>query len=277
MPRHPEAELYRCKTCTHAFSVPSSIAVPETYGADYYDQQHRRWFEHPNLELFRAVLQFLPQRASVLDVGCGRGDFLRFARKTRPDLRLAGIDLSENQNADGITFSTGQILTWKTDERFDAIVSLAVIEHVDDVHSFVARLRELTRTGAIVIAMTLNDSSLLYALARSGRAVGARIAFDRLYSKHHVHHFTPRSLRMAFQLEGFSVRAQFNHAAPIQAMDIPVSNRLVEFGLRQGLRVVWSLGELLRRGYLQTIICEAESGKKSTPERLATNLSTALQ
>jgi 2-polyprenyl-3-methyl-5-hydroxy-6-metoxy-1,4-benzoquinol methylase len=277
MPWYPEAELYRCKTCTHAFSVPSSIAVPETYGPDYYDEQHRRWFEHPNLELFRAVLHFLPQRASVLDVGCGRGDFLRFVRRSRPDLRLAGIDLSENQNVDGITFSTGQILTWKTDERFDAIVSLAVIEHVDDVHSFVARLRELTRAHAMVVTMTLNDSSLLYALARSGRAVGARIAFDRLYSKHHVHHFTPQSLRMAFQLEGFSVHTQFSHAAPIEAMDIPVSNPLIEFVLRQGLRAVWSLGGILRRGYLQTIICEVQSGAKSTPEHLATNLSTALQ
>ncbi len=257
MPQHPEAALYRCRGCTHAFSVPSSIASPETYSPEYFYEQHRRWFEHPNIPLFRSVLQFIPEGASVLDVGCGRGDFLRFAQKERPDLQLSGIDLSENESGDGIRFHTGEILSWATGERFDAIVSLAVIEHVDQVLLFVRRLKELTRGPGIIVAMTLNDSSLLYALARAGRLAGVRIAFDRLYSKHHVHHFTPDSLRAVFEANGLRVKRQFSHAAPIEAMDIPVKSALSDFVLRTGLRAVWACGDVLGRGYLQTIVCAA--------------------
>ncbi len=104
--------------------------------------------------------------------------------------------------------------------------------------------------------MTLNDSSLLYALARVGRLAGVRIAFDRLYSKHHVHHFTPKSLRAAFEANGLRVMHQFSHAAPIEAMDIPVKSGFSDFVLRTGLRAVWAGGEVLGQGYLQTIVCE---------------------
>jgi 2-polyprenyl-3-methyl-5-hydroxy-6-metoxy-1,4-benzoquinol methylase len=259
MPQHPEAALYRCRGCSHAFSIPSSIVSPETYSPEYFYEQHRRWFEHPNLPLFRSVLQFIPKGASVIDVGCGRGDFLRFAQKERPDLQLSGIDLSENESGDGIRFHTGEILSWETGERFDAIVSLAVIEHVDEVLLFVRRLKELTRGPGIIVAMTLNDSSLLYALARVGRFAGARIAFDRLYSKHHVHHFTPDSLRAVFEANGLRVKRQFSHSAPIEAMDIPVKSGLSDFVLRTGLRAVWACGDVLGRGYLQTIVCEAKT------------------
>src|SRR5712692_4230597 len=170
MPNHPEVELHRCAKCSHAFSRADSIAQPERYGSSYYEVDHKRWFEHPNLALFARVASFIPLGASVLDVGCGRGDFLRFARNSRPDLRLAGIDIAKNdESSDGVRFLQGDIFQMDADEHFDAIVSLAVIEHVADVTAFVRKLRELMKPRAIAAVMTLNDSSLLYGLARAGR------------------------------------------------------------------------------------------------------------
>jgi len=257
MPNHPEVELHRCAKCSHAFSRADSIAQPERYGSSYYEVDHKRWFEHPNLALFARVASFIPLGASVLDVGCGRGDFLRFARNSRPDLRLAGIDIAKNdESSDGVRFLQGDIFQMDADEHFDAIVSLAVIEHVADVTAFVRKLRELMKPRAIAAVMTLNDSSLLYGLARAGRRLGVPLAFNRLYSKHHLHHFTPRSLRTLFREQGFSVRTQFSHDAPIEAMDIPVESEAAGAVLRLGLRIVWTAGRTTDRGYLQTVICE---------------------
>jgi hypothetical protein len=56
MPEHPQAQLFRCRGCTHAFTLPESIRVPESYKASYYEQDHSRWFEHPNIELFERIL-----------------------------------------------------------------------------------------------------------------------------------------------------------------------------------------------------------------------------
>ena len=255
MPKHPEAELFRCSRCTHAFSRPESIFDPETYCDSYFDEQHRRWFEHPNVALFERIASFIPPGASVLDVGCGKGNFLRFLRGIRPDLRPCGIDLSTNVDDEGVRFIRGDILGTEIDERFDAVVSLAVIEHVPDVKGFVQRLWALAKPRGIVIAMTLNDSSLLYALARTGRRVGVSLAFDRLYSKHHLHHFTPDSLRAAFASPGFSIAETFDHDAPIEAMDIPVKSPVADAMLRSGLSLIWKAARLVRRSYLQTIIC----------------------
>jgi 2-polyprenyl-3-methyl-5-hydroxy-6-metoxy-1,4-benzoquinol methylase len=259
MPKHPEAELFRCSRCTHAFSRPDSIAEPETYQDSYFEEQHKRWFEHPNVELFRRIADYVPKGASVLDVGCGKGDFLRFIWKIRPDLRLSGIDLSGIAQGDGIRFIRGDILSTEINEQFDVVVSLAVIEHIRDVKGFVQRLRRLAKPRGIVVAMTLNDSSLLYALARAGRRVEVPLAFDRLYSKHHLHHFTRKSLRTVFTDADFAVISDFDHDAPIEAMDIPVKSSAADAVLRSGLRLVWKAAKVTQRGYLQTIVCTSSA------------------
>ena len=53
--------------------------------------------------------------------------------------------------------------------------------------------------------MTVNESSLLYWLARGMRHVGFRAAFERLDSRHHVHHFTEASLKLLLESRGMTV------------------------------------------------------------------------
>jgi 2-polyprenyl-3-methyl-5-hydroxy-6-metoxy-1,4-benzoquinol methylase len=255
MPSHPEAELYRCAACSHAFTHPESIKHPERYEASYFEEGHKRWFEHPNAELFERILSEIPQYASVVDVGCGRGDFLRFAQSKRSDLKLTGIDLSDNADESGIRFIQGDILKLNLPDRFDVVVSLAVIEHVAEVGAFVRRMQQLAKPSGTVVVMTLNDGSLLYLAARLGRSVGVPLAFNRLYSVHHLHHFTRDSLSNLLTSNGCIVRKHLDHNAPIEAMDLPVNNRWLDSVLRIGLRALWMAGKVARRSYLQTIVC----------------------
>jgi 2-polyprenyl-3-methyl-5-hydroxy-6-metoxy-1,4-benzoquinol methylase len=259
LPKHPEGELYRCQRCTHAFTLPESIRAPEEYASSYFENDHKCWFEFPNVALFKRIAAIIPRGASVLDVGCGRGDFLRFLRKTRQDLKLTGIDLTLNEHAEGIRFLRGDFFQADTGGPFDFVASLAVIEHVPDVADFVKRLRGLVRPGQPVAVMTLNESSVLYALARAGRSIGVPIAFNRLYSSHHLHHFTPSSLRFLFTTAGYSIRAHFDHNAPLKAMDIPVKSKIGDTVLRSALWLTWRIGDVTRRRYLQTIVCLAPS------------------
>ncbi len=255
MPSHPEAELFRCTRCSHAFTRPESIRDPERYEASYFEEDHKRWFEHPNIDLFERILSAVPMGASILDVGCGCGDFLRFAHARRPDLGLTGIDLSDNADEPGIRFIQGDILTLDMAARFDVVVSLAVIEHVAEVRSFAQRIRQLAKPSGTVIVMTLNDGSLLYSAARLGRAVGIPLAFNRLYSGHHLHHFTRASLSNLLRDIGCVVRAHWDHNAPLGAMDLPVSNAQLDSILRIGLRALWIAGAATHCSYLQTVVC----------------------
>jgi 2-polyprenyl-3-methyl-5-hydroxy-6-metoxy-1,4-benzoquinol methylase len=255
MPSHPEAQLFRCRKCSHAFTRPDSICVPERYEASYYEIDHKRWFEHPNIELFERILAVVNPGASVVDIGCGRGDFLRYAHAKRPDISLTGIDLSANVNEPGIRFLQGDILDLKIVVHFDVVVSLAVIEHVAEVGLFVRRMQQLVKPSGIVVVMTINDASLLYAAARLGRSIGVPLAFNRLYSVHHLHHFTRRSLAAMLKHDGCFVLEHWDHNAPVDAMDLPVNNQFIDFFLRFGLRILWTLGKAMRRSYLQTIVC----------------------
>jgi 2-polyprenyl-3-methyl-5-hydroxy-6-metoxy-1,4-benzoquinol methylase len=254
MAKHPDADIYRCNSCTHAFSDIASMPKQEEYGADYFDDAHRRWFEHPNTQLFDRVASFIPQGGSVLDVGCGRGDFLRHVRKTRPDAKLAGIDFSPNQD-DAIRFLQGDVLTLDLGERFDVVVSLSVIEHVPDCVAFARRMGELTKPGGSTIVNTPNEASVLYGLGRAGRAMGVPLAFNRLYSRHHLHHFTPKSLRTLLESHGLTVSEHIMHNAPVKAMDLPVKNPIADAVLRAGVWAIFAAGSVTSKTYLQTVVC----------------------
>ena len=264
MAHHPETDLYRCTRCGHAYSHLDSMQEFEHYGDDYYDVDHKQWFDHPNIGLFARVAETIPRGASLLDVGCGRGDFLRYLRHHRQDLRLSGIDLNANQTEKGIRLIQGDITQTEIQERFDAVVSLAVIEHISDVTGFLRRVYALIKPGGMAVIMTLNDDSLLYALARLGNRIGVPLAFNRLYSRHHLHHFTRESFRTAVRMGGFSIESDFVHAAPLQAIDIPAQNRALNSVLRCGVWIVFRVGAVTGRNYLQTIVARSESTLPST-------------
>ena len=261
MARHPETDLYRCRRCTHAFSYLNSVREFEQYQSSYFEEDHKRWFDHPNTPLFRHIAEVIPNGASVLDVGCGQGHFLRYLHGIRPDLRLCGIDLSNNPETDGIRFLQGDIMLAEIPETFDAVVSLATIEHIADVGGFTERLRALAKPNGIVAVMTLNESSILYGLARAGHRLHVSLAFNRLYSRHHLNHFTRESLRTLLRGRGLIVDSEIVHNPPLAAIDIPVDGKVADAVFRSAMWALCKAGDLTNRSYLQTIICRAPAAK----------------
>lgn len=251
MPPHPESDLFRCSSCTHAFSVPH---VHETYAEDYYEVTHRRWFEHPNTALFDRIAATIPDGSAVLDVGCGKGHFLRRLEEKRPDLDLTGIDLSAPESSDRIRYIRGDIMTVDPGQ-FDVVVSLAVIEHIPDVTAFVQRLRSAVRAGGEVVTMTVNESSLLYRLARASRPI-TPIAFDRLYSAHHVQHFTRKSLESLLRSHNLRIEESWTHNMPLAAIDVPAEGVIGNI-LRAGMGAVCAVGAMTRSAYLQTVVARS--------------------
>lgn len=256
---HPEVELYRCTRCGHRFSRLKPGIPLEPYDAAYFEQTHRNWFTNPNLVLFEQIARLIksePAPGSVIDVGCGNGNFLRYlAARTKCEITLTGIDLMANPPEPGIEYIQGDALSVSLAQRFSVAVSLAAIEHVQDIRAFAGRLKALVKPGGLVIVMTLNDNSILYVAARALRRIGFALPFDRLYSRHHIHHFSRLSLRRLLESEGLQLKAVILHNAPLAAIDIPVSSRPAAMLLRLGVGLLFVLGSLSRRTYLQTVVC----------------------
>ncbi len=235
----------------------------EKYNDDYYLKAHKNWFNYPNYRLFNFIYKKLlkllgNEQIQLLDVGCGKGDFLNYIAAKNSTAELFGIDLTHNQHP-RIHFIRGDFLQEKIEEKietkFNVICNLAVIEHIDNPHLFVQKLNSLLQPGGFLFISTINSNSLIYRIARMLKKVGIRVAHDRLYSHHHLQHYTNRSLKRLMEMNGFDLLLQKNHNYPIKALDVPKSNFLVEKFYKLVVWFIFLVSSALGCGTLQTIIC----------------------
>lgn len=254
----PTVALFRCTKCDHCFTDTSSMADEETYESDYYQKTHQNWFENPNYPLFAQLVSEISCHKSnaVLDVGCGNGAFLKYLANVSDGLDLKGIDLSnEAGSIHGIEFLQGSFLTYGFQKKFDAVVTLAVIEHLSDVTSFIRRIHELLNKDGIACVMTLNESGVLYRFANFLRKIGVPSVFIRLYDPHHINHFSKESLERLLTKDGlFKLKKIIDHNTPLAAIDVPASNPAMKWAMKLGVAAVFFVGKITKKAYLQTIV-----------------------
>jgi methionine biosynthesis protein MetW len=111
-----------------------------------YDQywEKRRFIGTANVVYprFLKAMEFIKSEFSILDYGCGSGEFLRFLR-TAGYKNLYGTDVCKPVDfPKGIEFKQIDQLTQKL--QFDAITLLQVAEHVQDAEQLIKRLLKLT-------------------------------------------------------------------------------------------------------------------------------------
>ena len=116
-------------------------------------------------KLAAAIADRLPQRARVLDVGCGSGDLAVLVMQMRPDVTIEGIDvLVRPDTAIPVTGYDGHHIPF-ADNAFDAAMVIDVLHHTDDPEAVLA---EIARVAPQVI---IKDH------LRDGLAAGATLRF----------------------------------------------------------------------------------------------------
>lgn len=258
---HPFSDiiLYRCPTCDHCFTDIKVIDNKVIYDENYYLDNHKNWFNNPNIVLFRRIHNVILsniQNPSIIDVGCGKGDLLRFLSAENPGMNLTGIDFSPNDDVEGIKFLQGDFLSFEPDKKYDIVISLAVIEHIAEPHVYIKALKNMCKSGGLIIIMTLNDRSILYCLARVLKRVGIDGPCKRLYGKHHVNHYNRASLNKLLDLNGLVNVQTLNHDIPFKAIDTGVVWYPLDIIVRACTMVAFWCGRLTGRTYLQTVICK---------------------
>jgi 2-polyprenyl-3-methyl-5-hydroxy-6-metoxy-1,4-benzoquinol methylase len=255
---HPDANIFRCPSCTHRFSRINPQAA-HVYHDEYFAETHRNYFQHPNIELYERIASFIdrePEPKSLMDVGCGTGNLLQFLKRRTPTVALTGTDIASPAVSD-FEFIQGDIFSLPLKRSFSIVVTLATIEHIPNVRAFVRRLKSLSAPRALIIVMTINEDSTLYVAARMLRAVGIEAPFNRLYSHHHVHHFTRKSFIRLFQEEGIPIEETLLHNSPLKSVDIPVSGVLAGSALKAAVGGLFLSGSVLGKTYFQTLIMRA--------------------
>jgi 2-polyprenyl-6-hydroxyphenyl methylase/3-demethylubiquinone-9 3-methyltransferase len=118
----------------------------------------------------------------VLDIGCGAG--LIAEPLARAGARVTAIDAAEKNiaaaraHAQGggvrVDYRVGEpAAALRADERFDLVLLLEVVEHVDDVASFVASAARHLDPGGLLVASTIDRTAKSFVFA----IVGAEYVF----------------------------------------------------------------------------------------------------
>tara|TARA_Y100000589_G_scaffold73386_1_gene66510 strand:+ start:22570 stop:23394 length:825 start_codon:yes stop_codon:yes gene_type:complete len=253
----PDVFLFSCDDCSHRFSIIKENHEEE-YDKDYYLNKHRNWFENPDFELYEKVALHISEASSntILDVGCGNANLLRFLHAKDPNLDLTGIDLSSVKGFENVKIINQSFLDHNWTSKYDMIASLATIEHITEIDKFVDKVYEKLNSNGLFFVMTMNDDSILYKTARLLRKLGFPKPFNRLYDKHHVNHFSHQSLKKLLISKGFKIKTIYLHNVPLKSLDIEHSNFLEYHINKISVSILFLLGLLSGKTYLQSIVAQ---------------------
>ncbi len=163
----------QCRACGVLFIDPVPEGrLSEIYPSNYYSYaapSHSPVHAVKSLldrRFFGSILQQLAGSSlRVLDIGGGAGWQLKALRQSDTRVsRTQVVDLDPGAQklaeANGHAYFCGRVEDFETDERFELIVLLNLIEHVRDPRRVMRKVRELLAPGGLVLVKTPNWQAL---------------------------------------------------------------------------------------------------------------------
>ncbi len=173
----------------------------------------------PNLPALKArfLLDHVPERGSVVEIGCGEGKLLRTIARRRPGLDLHGCDVREPRTPpDVFTFRRIENGLPYASASMDAVLLFDVLEHVPDPAGTIAEAARILRPGGRLVAFVPveGEPASFYSLFRL--ALGAD-TYAR--TKEHIQAFRHRELRELVERRFELLEVRYAYHLLGQAMD----------------------------------------------------------
>src|SRR5579884_584629 len=173
----------------------------------------------------------LPQRAKVLDAGCGGFKTLKRLLKQRPDLQFYAVDIVDVSTLcpAGVVFAQADIDRDKipfADEQFDAIFFCHVLEHLYYPLNALAELKRLLKPGGKIYIEGPSTRALFLPSLASIKSAGATKAIGddlNFYDNFtHVRPLSKRSLHMFLEMASCEAEQLGHSRNPFKAVISPL-------------------------------------------------------
>lgn len=270
-----EARGYRiaqCRSCGlwYVNPQPTPDELREFYASYDDGEQWRKLEEHFNRAIRAAILR-RKNSGSVLDVGCGSGNFLRCMKEK--GFSVFGIEPSGSgsdyaRNEHGIDIYHGMMedyLAAQAGQRFDVITLLNVLEHLREPAAALVQLRQALASDG-VLAVAVPDARFHDLVGRLRRRLGVADPYWIEQSKSvlsgfklpdHLCSFQPATLSALLRRCGFRVVALQN--API-VLNADLKRNLVKLLLRWASQTVYYLSfQRVVVGYSTLVLAQKTS------------------
>ncbi|MBU1042923.1 MAG: class I SAM-dependent methyltransferase [Candidatus Omnitrophica bacterium] len=145
---------------------------------NYYDQRYStgynpQWPIEQKQRIFELIKTLdLPKKGSVLDFGCGRGEFTRVIKQALPEWDVWGIDISAiaiesaQKSCPECLFSVLSDIS-AVNQKFDLVFSNHVLEHIDNLDQTWSEMNQLFKQKAwfLLVLPCGNKGSFEYKLS----------------------------------------------------------------------------------------------------------------
>lgn len=199
-------------------------AAVDSYRSDSHDKNLAELYAINAQRM--AMVMSAKSSGKLLDIGCGRGFFMKTARES--GFQVSGIDVSNNavgyaRDILGLVVSTDsldQLISRR--EQFDLITAWHVLEHFIDPIGTLRSIRTLLAENGICFVEVPNLNSLKFQLARNKWEGGNHPLYHRSF-------FTSGTLHRAFLNAGFSAvkRLQLSYRIPGRSAAYGAGKRLL--------------------------------------------------
>jgi len=196
--------IYQCRLCGLIFREGNEVTA-DYYTAEYFQNQPGHKEKSTlRLQLVLYLTGGLKRFNRILDIGCGAGYFLE--QIGRISSNVYGLDSSPAAvalcRAKGLTVHQGRMETFHSETRFDFVTAWEVIEHVEDLQSFLSSIKRVLADDGMLIVSTPNAGS--YRARQSGLSWPGFI-----WSPEHLSYFTVSALNNILEKVFMPCRVRF--------------------------------------------------------------------
>jgi methionine biosynthesis protein MetW len=164
--------------------------------SDYDDYWQKRGGTERIYRRWTIAVEHIPDGATLLDVGCGNGEFLQYLKSVRPTVIARGIDISasavERARALGFEADVVNIGESEIDGTYDYVTCFELLEHIAEAETALLRLSRAFTHQLIVSVPNIGSIGCRVRLGVFGRFP---ITNCVMHIKEHVRHWTPTDFR----------------------------------------------------------------------------------
>ena len=251
---HVVTNVVRCRKCGFVYTNPFILeandrgyANPDEYRPSAENIDPKELFGYS----MNLIEKYLPRRGILLDIGCGKGEFLSIAKER--GWQAYGIEPSEKLANYAIA---NYSLNIKPDignggfkgSFFDAVALNMVLEHLDNPKGMILEIKRVLKDNGFLFIEVPNTDSWMLKLATLYFRLNKKEWSPLLSPLHHPFHsygYNKTSLRLLLENEGFKIKKFIITDTYLRGMRIgPLANNLE----RRLCRITGRIAGLIGKG-----------------------------
>ena len=210
-----DIEVLRCRSCGHGVTTPPLADVAFLYeGRESQDYQPDATGLTAEIKSFafrlraRKLLSQLPKQPnSVLDFGCGNGQFTRLLAQLLSNAKVVGADFHPTAPAELGPIAYKPMSELAADRgRYELVTAMHVLEHDDDPDALLSKIAALAKPGGTLVVEVPNVDCFWANIFGT--------YWDAWYVPYHRTHFSKASLRRRIESRGLDVLAIHDVTVP---------------------------------------------------------------